>query len=85
MMTTLCIFLGNGAAQDDCPGFADAALKLSVGLLATDAENANSVRAVLSSSELVIRGVDTSNWLMTVPAFNCLHRFSLDQRPKVGK
>ena len=40
---------------------ADAALKLLVGLLATDAENANSVRAVLSSLELVIWGADTSN------------------------
>ena len=40
---------------------ADAALKLLVGLLATDTKNANSVRAVLSSSELVIRGADTSN------------------------
>ena len=88
MTTTLCTFLAMALHKTSASVLrskADAALKLLVGLLATDAENANTVRAVLSCLELVIRGADTSNWLMIAPAFNCLLRFSLDQRPKVRK
>lgn len=62
-----------------------AALKLLVGLLATDAESASTLKAALSCVELLIRAVDTSNFLTVAPAFNSLLRFCLDQRPKVRK
>lgn len=63
----------------------DAMLKLFVVVLTDYAESANTVKAALSCLEIVIRGADTSNWLMVAPAFNCLLRYCLDQRPKVRK
>ncbi|KAG0609787.1 hypothetical protein M758_7G013900 [Ceratodon purpureus] len=86
--TSFCTFLAmvlNKIPANTLRAKGDEALKIFVGLVATDSENANTVKAALSCVEILIRGVDKSNWLTVAPAFNCLLRFCLDKRPKVRK
>lgn len=84
--TALCSFLAMVLPKTPAPVLrskGDAALKILVDVLRTDAENAGTVKAGLSCLENVIRGVDKSNWLSVAPSFNLLLQFCLDQRPKV--